>query len=647
MGSRYKAPSDRDPLMTRLAARMEPHVARAFRRAARSTASQVDVGALAEALRSGSLSQVEVAALLDRVLPDTVKRLLDPLLGRTFALGVSLGAELIGVEEGPLGFDLKNPLSIAWVREHGAELVTELTDSTRAGVRALVLRSQEQGIAPTDLAEEIRRVVGLHSRQIEAVAKFRARLVEGGESAARVERRVAKYADALLDYRAMNIARTETINASSAGQEALWQAAANEGLLDREETTRVWSTAQDDRVDIKICESLDEAETSLDAPFEHPNGEAYFRPPAHPGCRCAVVLRFQKVERRAVVPGWTKGEWNEEDPPRDEDGRFGSGGGGGGDESGGGGEGPEDRVGTWRPMEPGEAPKTDWGRPDAEDRSPRVVSQGRDGKSRLTVLDGNHRVRFWKRAGFKFAPAWVLDYRESVGAKPRKHLEQSEADWTRAESLIKGAPHEYASTQVELPEHLAEAALAWARDRVADGDLAEGGRELHPHVTVRYGLDPGVTAERVAPLLRGRGPVHLKLGDVRRFRQPDADVLYASVQSDDLVALHDALGALPHEDTQPAYVPHLTLAYVRPGCCPELDGDLAFFDAEAQVGEVLFMPADGSIPVVIRLVAEAKEFDESEHPRDDAGRFSKAVTRRSREAARRTLGVGRGPTTES
>jgi hypothetical protein len=33
----------------------------------------------------------------------------------------------------------------------------------------------------------------------------------------------------------------------------------------------------------------------------------------------------------------------------------------------------------------------------------------------LFVLDGNHRIRFWKHCGFTDAPAWVLDYRPSEG----------------------------------------------------------------------------------------------------------------------------------------------------------------------------------------------------------------------------------------
>lgn len=37
----------------------------------------------------------------------------------------------------------------------------------------------------------------------------------------------------------------------------------------------------------------------------------------------------------------------------------------------------------------------------------------------VDILDGNHRVRFWREAGFDEAPVWVLDYRPAVGAKRR------------------------------------------------------------------------------------------------------------------------------------------------------------------------------------------------------------------------------------
>lgn len=103
---------------------------------------------------------------------------------------------------------------------------------------------------------------------------------------------------------------------------------------------------------------------------------------------------------------------------------------------------------------------------------------------------------------------------------------------------------------------------------VAAADLADDGREADPHVTVRYGLH-AQDADAVRPAVEGAGPVGLTLAGVGCF--PDAetgagyDVLYLRVESPDLVRLHGELGVLPHTDTHPAYTPHATVAYLKPG----------------------------------------------------------------------------------
>ena len=290
---RHKAiPGDPDdlPLLTRLAARMEPAARRAFLAAVRGAVGVVDIGALAEAVSSGQMSQIEAAAQLGKLSAD-LRREIMPVLGRTFSLGVAVGIEAVpgGGPAISYGFDLTNPEAIAWVQGHGAELVAEVTDGTRAAIRSLVDVAFREGIAPRSLARDIREVIGLHSRQVDAVQNFRERLTADGVDAAAVDRRTARYADAQLRYRAKNVARTETLTASNEGQQQLWQAARAQGLLDPAKTRRVWIATHDDRLDTEICEPLDETEAPLDGPFK---GDI-MRPPAHPMCRCSTGLIFK------------------------------------------------------------------------------------------------------------------------------------------------------------------------------------------------------------------------------------------------------------------------------------------------------------------------------------------------------------------
>ena len=284
-------PGDPDdlPLLTRLAARMEPAMRRAFLAAVRGAVGIVDLGGLTDAVRSGQVSQIEAAAELDKLGAD-LKREIMPVLGRTFAIGAQVGEEALGELAFRPSFDLRNPEAIAWVQAHGAELVTGVTDSTRAAIRALVEVAFREGRSPDLLAREVREIVGLTERQGRAVERFRARLIEEGIATDAIERRAEKYAEAQVRYRSQMISRTETLEASNAGQQALWDDARAQGLLDPQQTRRVWIATMDDRLEPN-CEALDGVEVGLSDPWRS-EGRDVMRPPLHVACRCATGLIF-------------------------------------------------------------------------------------------------------------------------------------------------------------------------------------------------------------------------------------------------------------------------------------------------------------------------------------------------------------------
>lgn len=281
------------PLLTRLAARMEPAMRREFLAAVRGAAGVIDIGGLAEAVQSGQVTQIEAAAQLAKLSADLQAKLL-PVLGRTFSLGIAVGAEAAGVPPGiSFGFDLVNPQSITWVREHAAELVTEVTDSTRLGIRSLVEIAFREGRAPRELARDIREVIGLHSRQVTAVQNFRARLADEGIAQETIDRRADRYAQAQLRSRAQTIARTETLTASNQGQLEVWGAARAQGYLDPATTKRKWLTTPDDLLDTEICERMTDVETGLNEPWTLPDGRSVMIPTkSHPRCRCSAGLTF-------------------------------------------------------------------------------------------------------------------------------------------------------------------------------------------------------------------------------------------------------------------------------------------------------------------------------------------------------------------
>jgi HK97 family phage portal protein len=146
---------------------------------------------------------------------------------------------------------------------------------------------------------------------------------------------------------------------------------------------------------------------------------------------------------------------------------------------------------------------------------------------------------------------------------------QEQAAARPAETFAAGTPedpHDFSSTQFNLPPQVAERAAAVAA-AIPDEQLAEDGRETEFHVTIRYGLHDG-TADAAASLLTDHPPVTFTLGKMSVFpASPDrpSDVVKVDVSGPALRALNGMLGELPHTETHAGYTPHLTIAYLKPG----------------------------------------------------------------------------------
>ena len=131
-------------------------------------------------------------------------------------------------------------------------------------------------------------------------------------------------------------------------------------------------------------------------------------------------------------------------------------------------------------------------------------------------------------------------------------------------------PHDYSSTQANLEGRVKAAVLRVAAS-VPDSQLAEDGREDNPHITVKYGLHTD-NAEDVRRLLAKQPPIKAMLGKLSLFRSPECAVIKFDVDSPDLHALNALMNKLPHTDTHDGYIPHVTVAYVKPGAGDRYEG---------------------------------------------------------------------------
>ncbi len=295
-----------------------PHVTRALRDAvalARSLVEELrgyaeDLAAdrIEAAIRTGNLQRILAAiewADIERVLT----RLVRPELEAAFALNAkeTLQQELpeaappyrpgeVGVR---IDFRHIDAEAVRYAERTSAKLVTEITQDQEDKIRAVVARAERGELTYASAAKELRRDIGLHSRQVKAVNHYRERLQTDGRSAAQIERLTARYAKRLLVYRTETIARHELLTATHNGKLQAVRLAMANGELDARYTVRRWITALDERV-CPICAPMHRVEVPADQPWtvtipgtqtkSDTDLDVWIPQEAHIQCRCSWAL---------------------------------------------------------------------------------------------------------------------------------------------------------------------------------------------------------------------------------------------------------------------------------------------------------------------------------------------------------------------
>jgi len=226
-------------------------------------------------------------ALIDLLPPIEIEKA-DALLGVDVAAGLGISFEQ----------------AERWAAENAAIMVTAVTEQTKLGVRSIIARSINEGIVPKAAAREIRQIVGLTDRQANAVINFKRDLEDQmarGKSPfktvpltqERIDRMTEKFRKKHLKLRSEMIARTETIRSSNMGQQAIWEQAADRGLIDESVAVRRWVVTPDDRL-CDFCRPMDGQIVPLRGLFESGTVELQrggtrafnptLTPPLHPQC---------------------------------------------------------------------------------------------------------------------------------------------------------------------------------------------------------------------------------------------------------------------------------------------------------------------------------------------------------------------------
>ena len=183
-----------------------------------------------------------------------------------------------------------NPKIDSYLKVRTGELVQNVTDEARGHVERAVRRAVDSGASPTnisvDLKEMLRQTIGLNDRQAVALQNYTEKLTSQGLSADAVRVQSQDYGERLLGQRAQMIARTEIAYAQNQGQEEVWSAAREAGLLP-DSARRRWEVDGDP---CPICVDLNGQEVGLGENFTTSDGDEIQSPPAHPNCRCQLSI---------------------------------------------------------------------------------------------------------------------------------------------------------------------------------------------------------------------------------------------------------------------------------------------------------------------------------------------------------------------
>jgi len=151
------------------------------------------------------------------------------------------------------------------------------------------------------------------------------------------------------------------------------------------------------------------------------------------------------------------------------------------------------------------------------------------------------------------------------------------------------------SVQIMIDGLLRATAIRMAE--LIDTDYLDAkGRELNPHITVKYGFPQNIQLEDVQRIAQLFQPFKVRFGQISLFENDDFDVVKVEVESEDLRRLNNLLSFLPNSDERTEFNPHLTIAYVLSGLgwlfC-NMRNELV--EMEYEVREVMFSDEDGKL----------------------------------------------------
>jgi len=296
-----------------------PRIRMQFMDMVNSMKDEANIKQLAELLQSGKIDEAVnmLNAHVDRfadeviMLMPTAATQAATFLRNTLSINVS--------------YNQTNYRAVNLMNSSRIDLVRELRNEQRASVRVALSDGIARGLNPRDQARNFRDSIGLTARQQQAVINYRT-LLENNSSAAltrqlrdrrfdgtvaraieensllttdQINRIVDRYRTRFINFRAENIARTESLRTIHESTNEMFSQAIETGALQKDELVQEWLTAGDG--DVRDShESMHGQQVAFGEKFTSGSGNAIAYPgdrsaPAEESinCRCTVTTRIR------------------------------------------------------------------------------------------------------------------------------------------------------------------------------------------------------------------------------------------------------------------------------------------------------------------------------------------------------------------
>lgn len=224
--------------------------------------------------------------------------------GELRSLLESVSAQTTSIMGSAVVWDIaQDPAVVSWLNRHTAELVVQVTEETRAAIRAVVRQNYLNWIGTTQrtMARDLRPIVGLTEYQAQVVRNYREYLEDQKDmgiyrSQAQIDKMVNTKAEQIKRYRCKMIADTESVYAANQGALAAYRA-------NPEVTASQWLVTSDNPC--PECAALDGQIVAIDAAFTQTtvkvDGMPEIRdvncPPLHPNCGCRIIAVTLETEQ--------------------------------------------------------------------------------------------------------------------------------------------------------------------------------------------------------------------------------------------------------------------------------------------------------------------------------------------------------------